>query len=121
MGDYSTEAAQLLAGTEGVLTMTDTHNVPLHILATRGLVGFIPFVFFWVTVFRVLARTMREAQRRSRAFQYATGAPAVAVAILVGSLTENNIDDEEVFNAFMLILGLARAHAYRSGGGEPTP
>ena len=120
MGDYSIEAKKMLAGTEGVLTMSDSHNVPLHILATRGLVGFVPFVFFWVTVFRVLIRTMRDTQRRSRAFQYAAGAAAVAVAILVGSLTENNIDDEEVFNAFMLILGLARAHAYRSVGGEST-
>jgi len=120
MGDYSIEAAKMLAGTEGVLTVSDSHNVPLHILATRGLVGFLPFVFFWVTVFRVLAHTMKDAQRRSRAFQYAAGAAAVAVVMLVGSLTENNIDDEEVFNTFMLILGLARAHAYRSGAGEST-
>jgi O-antigen ligase len=119
MGDYSTEAARMLAGTEGVLTMSDAHNVPLHILATRGLVGFIPFVFFWVMVFRVLANVMRGATRGSRTYQYAAGATAVAAAVLVGSLTENNIDDEEVFNAFMLILGLARAYVPARVSGPP--
>lgn len=119
MGDYSSEAARMLAGTEGVLTVSDAHNVPLHILATRGLVGFIPFVFFWVTVFRVLAARLRGTPRGSRTFQYAAGATAVAVTVLVGALTENNIDDEEVFNAFMLILGLALAYA-PARGREPS-
>jgi hypothetical protein len=34
------------------------------------------------------------------------------VAILFGALTENNIDDAEVFIAFMFVVGLARSAEY---------
>ena len=112
MGDYSTEADRMLSGVDGIRTTVDSHNIPLHILATRGLLGFLPFVFFWITVFRVLAQTRREAEPGSRGRYYAIGATVASVAILVGSLTENNIDDEEVWGAFMVLLGLARAQAY---------
>jgi len=112
MGDYEAEATRLAEGRE-IRTAIDAHNIPLHILATRGLVGFLPFVFFWFTVFRVLMQVSRGAVKWSRERQYVLGAIAVTAAILVGALTENNIDDEEVFATFMLILALARSEAYR--------
>ncbi|MCH7548876.1 MAG: O-antigen ligase family protein [Candidatus Krumholzibacteriota bacterium] len=120
MGDYEAEATRLARDRE-IQTATDTHNIPLHILATRGLVGFIPFVYFWVTVVRVLTRVVRRTVRGTRAHYYALGGLAMVVALLTGALTENNIDDEEVFIAFMFLFGLARSEAYRpaiTGGGE---
>jgi O-antigen ligase len=108
MGDYEAEAKKLVAGRE-VRTTVDSHNVYLQILSTRGLVGFIPFVAFWVVLFRELFRAKRARPRGTVEWGYAVGAIAVTVAVLVGALTELNIDDEEVFIAFMLLTGLARA------------
>ena len=111
MGDYTIEADKML-GDRAVLTTVDTHNVFLHILATRGLFGFVPFVLFWLAVFKGLLVVKRNAQKESLAYHYALGALGVTVAVLFGALTENNIDDSEVFIAFMLLLGLARSAAY---------
>jgi len=117
MGDYSIEADKLLAD-RFVTTTVDTHNVYLHLLATRGLVGFLPFVFFWVVLFRSLSRLRRQLGKGSLDYQYVVGVTAASIAILVGALTELNIDDGEVFMAFMFVLGLAlsRAYAGPSGG-----
>jgi O-antigen ligase len=111
MGDYS-EEANALTGERAVTTTTDTHNVYLQVLATRGLVGFLPFVFFWWVVLRSLFRTRNRAERGSLEWHYAVGAIGVTVAVLFGALTENNVDDEEVFIAFMFMLGLARSVEY---------
>jgi len=127
MGDFTIEADRYLEATgggAGVRTTSDSHNVPLQVLATRGLVGFIPFVFYWVTLLRVLAATRRRHPRGSLAHQYAVGALGATVALLVGSLTENNIDDSEVFMAFMFLVGLARSVEYlprANGANAPSP
>lgn len=111
MGDYTIEADKLLAG-RSVTTTVDTHNVYLHILATRGLVGFVPFLFFWVALFRSLCALKGRLEKGSLDYQYVVGATAAAIAVLVGALTELNIDDGEVFMAFMFIMGLALSRAY---------
>jgi O-antigen ligase len=112
MGDYTTEAESMLAGRD-VRTTVDSHNVYLQILATRGLVGFLPFVFFWIVLTWSLFRTKELAKERSLDRHYAVGAIGVTVAILFGALTENNIDDAEVFIAYLFIIGLARSTHYR--------
>lgn len=112
MGDFTAEAEKLLADRE-VRTTADSHNVYLHVLATRGLVGFLPFVFFWIVLYRELFRLKNRLPRGSLDHAYVVGAIAVTVAVMVGALTENNVDDEEIFIAFMFILGLARAAQYR--------
>jgi O-antigen ligase len=117
MGDFSTEAQKLI-GERKITTATDSHNVYLQVLATRGLVGFIPFVLFWVMVLRSLFGLKRRSERGSVDWHYAVAAIGVTVAMLFGALTENNIDDEEVFIAYMLILGLALGANYRAGGRE---
>lgn len=114
MGDYTAEADRMLAGRD-VRTTVDSHNVYLQVLATRGLVGFLPFVFFWVTVLWSLLRYKNSLQKGSLPYMYAVGALGVTVAVLVGALTENNVDDAEVFTAFMFILGLARSGEYAAG------
>jgi O-antigen ligase len=110
MGDYTLEAEKRLDG-RFVKTAVDAHNVYLQLLATRGLVGFIPFVAFWIVLFRVLFEARRSAQKRADSFgaHLATGVIAAAVAILIGALSENNIDDSEVFICFMLLTGMARS------------
>jgi O-antigen ligase len=108
MGDYTTEAQARLDG-RSVRTAVDSHNVFLHVLATRGLVGFLPLIAYFV----VLALSLREVVRRSEPGSlprhYAAGALGVTAAVLAGALTENNIDDSEVFIAFMFTVGLARS------------
>ncbi len=113
MGDYTIEADKLLAGRR-VTTTVDTHNVYLQVLATRGLIGFVPFVAFWVVFLRQLRRIRRASERGSLAHQFAVGAIAATVALLVGALTELNIDDSEVFMAFLFIAGLALAPRRRN-------
>lgn len=114
MGDYSIEARKLV-GNRRVRTVTDSHNIYLQILATRGLVGFIPFVLFWIVMFMTLFRARNsllasgEAQRFGAYF--VTGVIGAAIAVLIGALTENNIDDDEVFIAFMMLSGVARSFA----------
>ena len=111
MGDYSIEADKLV-GERAVTTTTDTHNVYLQVLATRGLVGFVPFVIFWVVVVRSLFGRKRRSKKGSLDWHYAVAAIGVTVAIMFGALTENNVDDEEVFIAYMFILGLAMTARY---------
>ncbi|UCG51242.1 MAG: O-antigen ligase family protein [Candidatus Latescibacterota bacterium] len=111
MGDFTTEAEKRLAGRH-VETLIDSHNIYLQILATRGLVGFLPFLYFWF----VLLRSLHRARRRLREHQgfgwhFVTGVLAAAVAVLIGALTENNIDDSEIFTAFMLLVGMAGSFA----------
>ena len=108
MGDYSREAEKRLAERH-VRTTVDSHNIYLQILATRGLVGFIPFVAYWVVLVMTLWKLARRAVKGSLARHYAIGALGATAAVLVGALTENNIDDAEVFAAFMFLAGLALA------------
>lgn len=114
MGDFSTEAEKLVAGRH-TETLTDAHNVYLQVLTTRGLVGFLPFVYFWFILLRSLWRaksglSVRGASGRAAFGAYfAAGVFAAAAALLVGALSENNIDDSEVFIAFMLLAGMAKS------------
>jgi putative inorganic carbon (HCO3(-)) transporter len=108
MGDYTIEADRHLRERK-VLTTVDTHNVYLHLLATRGLVGFIPFVVYFVVLLRSLARVYSRAGPASIERYYAAGAIAVVAAILAGALTENNVDDSEVSMVFMFLVGIARS------------
>jgi O-antigen ligase len=109
MGDYSEEAERLLGG-RPVETVTDSHNIYLQILVTRGIFGFVFFVFFWLVLLRMLVR-MKAAMddRQSFARHFVTGTIAATVALLVGALTENNIDDSEVFITFTFLVGMARS------------
>jgi O-antigen ligase len=115
MGDFTTEAEKLI-GERHVETATDSHNIYLQVLATRGLVGFVPFLIFWFVLLRSLWRTRSPAPATSdfgaASFRrhFASGVFAAAVALLVGALTENNIDDSEVFTAFMLLAGMAKSY-----------
>lgn len=110
MGDYSIEATKHLDD-RTVLTTVDSHNIYLQMLATRGLVGFIPFVGFWVVWIRGLFQSRRRAQQSGNNYGYhfITGVIAATIAVLIGALTENNIDDSEVHMCFMLLIGMARS------------
>jgi O-antigen ligase len=120
MGDYTIEAERHLRERR-VTTTVDSHNIYLHLLATRGLVGFLPFVFFWVVLFRVLFQARRSLVGRDAfGFHFVTGVIAAAVAVLIGALTENNIDDSEVFIAFMFLLGISRSFVAGPGYASPT-
>jgi O-antigen ligase len=108
MGDYTIEADRHLRDRK-VMTTVDTHNVYLHLLATRGLVGFLPFVLYFGVLLRSLARVYSRAGPSSIERYYAAGAIAVVAAILAGALTENNVDDSEVFMVLMFLSGIARS------------
>lgn len=108
MGDYSIEAERRLSERQ-VRTTVDSHNIYLQILATRGLVGFIPFIAYFAVLIVSLWKKMRMAPAGSLARHYAAGALGATAAVLVGALTENNLDDAEVFAAFMFLVGVARA------------
>lgn len=108
MGDYSIEAQARLDG-RSVRTTVDSHNIFLHVLATRGLLGFLPLLAYFGILVASLVRILRRAEKGSLERHYAAGALGVTVAILAGSLTENSIDDSEVFVAFMFVVGLARS------------
>jgi len=109
LGDYSIEAEKHLSE-RFVTTTSDSHNIYLQLLATRGLVGFIPFVVFWVVLFRVLFESKRHVIGKDRfGYHFVAGTIAATVAVLIGALSENNIDDSEVFTAFLLLVGMARS------------
>jgi O-antigen ligase len=114
MGDFTTEAEKLI-GERPVTTATDSHNIYLQVLATRGLVGFIPFVFFWIVLVRSLWQVRSriggggKSGRQGFGRHFCDGVIAATVAVLVGALSENNIDDSEVFTAFMLLVGMAKS------------
>jgi O-antigen ligase len=108
MGDYTIEARRRLEARK-VRTTVDSHNVFLQVLATRGLVGFVPFAVFFVVLIRSLASIAAASPRGSLARHYAAGALGATVAILAGAITENNVDDSEVFIALMFLVGVARS------------
>jgi len=118
MGDFSSEAERLVGdrrvvGNRRVETVTDSHNIYLQVLTTRGIVGFVPFAVFWFVLLRILRRTRTEfGDRRGFAWHFVTGTIAATAALLVGALSENNIDDSEVFTTFMFIVGMARSFAF---------
>jgi O-antigen ligase len=119
MGDFTIEADKLI-GDRHVETSTDSHNVYLQVLATRGLVGFVPFVVFWVVLLRGLARSMTASGARSSLGRhFAAGVLAAAVAVLIGALSENNIDDSEVFIAFMFLAGTAKSFVLHPDREDP--
>ncbi len=111
MGDFESKATAMLDGRH-VETAVDAHNVYLHVMATRGLIGFVPFLLFWIVLLRELFRGRRRQERGSLEWGYMVGAIGVTVAVMVGALTELNIDDEEVFIAFMFLTGFARSAMY---------
>jgi O-antigen ligase len=111
MGDFTIEADKRV-GERKPLTTTDAHNIYLQVLATRGLFGFLPFALFWVVMFRSLFSVKAGSQRGSLQWHYAAGAIGATVAVLFGALTENNLDDEEVFIAYMFVVGLALSARY---------
>ncbi len=108
MGDYSIEAERRLAERH-VRTTVDSHNIFLQVLATRGFFGFIPFVAYFAVLAGSLWKRMRAAAPGSLTRHYAAGALAATAAVMVGALTENNLDDAEVLAAFMFLVGVARA------------
>ncbi len=114
MGDFTTEAEKLVGGRH-TETLSDSHNIYLQILTTRGLVGFIPFVYFWFALLRSLWRARSPSGGRGgpahAGFRacFVDGVFAAAVALLIGALSENNIDDSEVFTAFMVLVGMAKS------------
>jgi O-antigen ligase len=110
LGDYTIEADKLLRERD-VTTTVDSHNIYLQVLATRGLVGFIPFVIFWIVLIRGLFSERRALARNSFAAYFIAGVIGATVAVLIGALSENNLDDEEVFTAFMLFVGMAKSFA----------
>ena len=111
MGDYSIETEKLLAERK-VTTTVDSHNIYLQTLATRGLDGFLPFIAFWLLLLRELFRLRSRLQPHTFSKYFVTGAIGATAALLLGALTENNIDDEEVFIAFLFIIGLAKSARY---------
>jgi O-antigen ligase len=119
MGDFTPEAEKLI-GERHVETATDSHNVYLQVLVTRGLVGFVPFVFFWIVLLRCLARA-RPGPGANTAFArpFVTGVFGAAVALLIGALSENNIDDSEVFIAFMFLAGMAKSFSIDPDPADP--
>jgi O-antigen ligase len=117
MGDYSLEAEARLAQRK-VRTTVDSHNVFLQVLATRGLVGFLPFAAFFAVLVRSLWSIAAASERGSLARHYAAGALGATAAILAGALTENNVDDSEVFIALMFLVGVARSALYPPAAGE---
>ncbi len=108
MGDYSIEAEKLLEERK-IKTTSDSHNIFLQILATRGLFGFVFFALFWIVLLREFFRLKNRLERGSFERHITIGAIAATIAVLVGALTENNIDDSEVFIAYLFIMGLARS------------
>lgn len=110
MGDFSSEAQRRLEG-RFVKSTSDAHNIYLHVLATRGVIGFIPFLLFWIVLVRQLLISERRLRAPSHSFDrhLVIGVIAATAAILTGALTENNIDDSEVFICFLFLIGLARS------------
>lgn len=106
MGDFSEEASARLRGRR-VRSTTDAHNIFLQVLATQGIVGFLPFLFLWWTILRMFAGVSRGIDGTSHSYM-ARGALAVTVALLVGGLTENNIYDSEVLMAYLFIIAMAK-------------
>jgi O-antigen ligase len=108
MGDYSIEAERRL-GERNVRTTVDSHNIYLQILATRGIVGFLPFLAYFAVLIAGLWKAGARTPAGSLDRHYALGALGATAAVLVGALTENNLDDAEILAAFMFLVGVARA------------
>jgi O-antigen ligase len=119
MGDYSTEADRLIRERR-IKTNVDSHNIYLQLLATRGLFGIFFFGLFWWVVLRELFRLKNRLPAGSFERYLAVGAIAATAALLFGALTENNIDDCEVYIAFLFVLGLARSAVGPASPAAPT-
>lgn len=119
LGDFSVEADRMLADRE-VETTTDAHNIFLQVLATRGLLGFIPFVFYWTVLLRSLILTRRRLEAGSFGANFVTGVVAALIVLFIGALSQNNIDDSEVLTCFLFLAGIAQSFGSPSGSVADT-
>ena len=95
------------------------HNVPMQIVAERGLPALALWGWFVVAVMLDLARRFRRPETRSLA---AAGLAAVA-AMLVGGQFEYNFGDSEFLLLFLVLITLPAASSApvsRPGSGTPA-
>ncbi|MBN1825171.1 MAG: O-antigen ligase family protein [Candidatus Eisenbacteria bacterium] len=100
------------------------HSVPIHLLASQGVVGFAAWAFLFVSLGVWLVRAPpRPGAGPPAARALVDGALAVWAGFLVNGLVEWNLGDVEVVTVFWTCVGLAAAAAAlgRDRAGDPSP
>jgi O-antigen ligase len=86
------------------------HSVPIHLLATTGVVGFGAFLFLFGSLVFAATRGLRaQLSRGGLAAGVRLGMTAGLVAFLIAGLFEWNLGDEELLYPLYTLVGIAWA------------
>lgn len=85
------------------VTLCHAHSNPLQILATTGVIGFLAFLWLWVTVFREGFRLLRRASREQSLF--IIGVLSAVFAFHGEGLVEYTFGDSEIITLVWFLVG----------------
>ncbi|MFA6003062.1 MAG: O-antigen ligase family protein [Elusimicrobiota bacterium] len=106
-GNYATLFTDYYQGViDGQRTWGSAHNIFLHQLAERGILGFTALLALWTTLFRCAWQRWQAAKGAWSLF-----ALSATAAFLVMNLTENAFQNEQVATLFLLIWTRAQYSA----------
>ena len=86
---------------------SSAHNIFLHTLATRGIIGFFAFVFLWYSILKSLLKRM-HSPKDNLDYALNVGVFSAFCALLFAGLFETNFNDSEVIMMSWLLLGISR-------------
>lgn len=83
------------------------HSMPLQILATTGVLGFLSFLAIWFGVFQRLSVQLRPAGANREERWVGLGLAAAFIGFWIQGLTQWNFGDAEVLHNVMFLWGAA--------------
>ena len=86
---------------------SSAHNIFLHTLATRGIIGFLAFVFLWYSILKSLFKRI-HFPKDNLSYALNVGVFVAFCALLFAGLFETNFNDSEVIMMSWLLLGISK-------------
>lgn len=107
VGNFEHHALPLTKDLNFLWCHSSAHNIFLHTLATRGIIGFFAFVFLWYSILKSLLKRIRFS-KDNLGYTLNVGVFAAFCALLFAGLFETNFNDSEVIMMSWLLLGISK-------------
>lgn len=107
VGNFEHHALPLTKDLNFLWCHSSAHNIFLHTLATRGIIGFFAFVFLWYSILKSLFKRIRFP-KDNLGYTLNVGVFVAFCALLFAGLFETNFNDSEVIMMSWLLLGISK-------------
>lgn len=107
VGNFKHYALPLTKDLSFLWCHSSAHNIFLHTLATRGIVGFLAFVFLWYSILKSLLKRI-HFPKDNLSYAVNVGVFVAFCALLFAGLFETNFNDSEVIMMSWLLLGISK-------------